>query len=294
MQNPKVSVIKKGWVRALLFFLTIVLIGYLVSYLLFGENPLDTGTSKPILSLPFFSLLEGYFLFSDLLYIIAFIIFLKMLDRDSLRSAGLFWNGNAAITGMLFSIALLGIGTTILYLAGKLVWTGPESPFYELYPIMLVLFIAAAAEEIVFRGYILSRLKESVNSVWAIFISAAGFTVMHATNPDIDWMPLVNIFLGGIFFGIGCQYYGGNLCFPILFHFGWNFIQGPVLGYKVSGIVLPSLLGQDLSGNALLTGGGFGLEGSILTALLFLSASAILGYHGKRTIFQKENAVAPR
>jgi hypothetical protein len=60
-----------------------------------------------------------------------------------------------------------------------------------------------------------------------------------------------------------------NLWFGILFHVSWNFVQGVVLGFKVSGIELPVLLQQNIRGSVLLTGGEFGLEASWLTAIVF-------------------------
>jgi len=61
-----------------------------------------------------------------------------------------------------------------------------------------------------------------------------------------------------------------NLWFSILFHLGWNFFQGPVLGYRVSGINFSSLLQTELNGDLIITGGEFGFEGSIVNTALCL------------------------
>ena len=47
-------------------------------------------------------------------------------------------------------------------------------------------------------------------------------------------------------------------------HLTWNFFQGPVFGFEVSGIEAESIINQSVSGSDLLTGGAFGFEGSLL------------------------------
>jgi membrane protease YdiL (CAAX protease family) len=86
---------------------------------------------------------------------------------------------------------------------------------------------------------------------------------------------MINIFLAGILLGIN-YIYTKNLWFAILFHLSWNFIQGPLLGYKVSGVNLPSLLQTSMNGDLLLTGGDFGFEGSIFDLAITILTILIL------------------
>ena len=76
--------------------------------------------------------------------------------------------------------------------------------------------------------------------------------------------------------------YTRNLWFAIFFHLSWNFLQGPVLGFPVSGLKLPALLQVTITGEDLLTGGKFGFEGSIIQSLLFLVANIILFFYYRR------------
>ena len=60
-------------------------------------------------------------------------------------------------------------------------------------------------------------------------------------------------------------------------HFAWNFLLGPVIGIEVSGMVLPTtLFTATVVGNDLLTGGAFGIEGSILTTIIGVIGCVIL------------------
>ena len=62
-----------------------------------------------------------------------------------------------------------------------------------------------------------------------------------------------------------------------MLHFSWNFFQGPVFGFEVSGINFGSIITQSVSGHELITGGEFGFEGSILASCL--TALAIILVH---------------
>ncbi|HEX4850555.1 MAG TPA: CPBP family intramembrane glutamic endopeptidase, partial [Puia sp.] len=94
-------------------------------------------------------------------------------------------------------------------------------------------------------------------------------------NPGMNFIPLINIFLAGILLGMN-YIFTRNLWFAFLLHFAWNFFEGPILGYKISGINLPTLLQMDLKGDLLLTGGEFGFEGSVINTGLTVIAILIL------------------
>jgi hypothetical protein len=46
-------------------------------------------------------------------------------------------------------------------------------------------------------------------------------------------------------------------------HAGWNFFQGPIFGFSVSGLTTESLLHHSLTGKTWITGGEFGPEAGI-------------------------------
>jgi membrane protease YdiL (CAAX protease family) len=94
---------------------------------------------------------------------------------------------------------------------------------------------------------------------------------VHLGNLHIDVIAVVNLLAGGFLLGIN-YIYTRNLWFSILFHFSWNFCQGSVLGYEVSGLGFQSLLQMEKNGNTLLTGGQFGFEGSVIATILLVIA----------------------
>jgi uncharacterized protein len=133
----------------------------------------------------------------------------------------------------------------------------------------------AVSEETVFRGYILNNLAQSVNKWVALGISALLFALFHAGNPGITQLALLNLFLAGLLLGLN-YLYTQNLWFAIMFHFSWNFFLGPVLGYEVSGLPLNSLLQQSIQGPDWITGGEFGLEGSVLDGIFSIVSFTLL------------------
>jgi len=172
--------------------------------------------------------------------------------------------------------AILGISSLGLLLSGHLAWTDisidPQSLFISLGLLVLIAF----SEELVFRGYVLGNLLESLPNKWvALAISAILFAIFHLSNPGMHSLAFANLFLAGLLLGVN-YIYTRNLWFSMLFHLSWNFFQGPLLGFNVSGLHLPSLLQAETKGDLMITGGDFGLEGSMLNTAVSLTAFLVL------------------
>lgn len=149
---------------------------------------------------------------------------------------------------------------------------------------LLFFLLVAVTEEVMLRGFVLGRmLSAGMNRFVALFLSSALFSAMHLFNPNFALLPFVNILLAGCLLGASFLY-TRNLCFPVVLHWFWNWLQGPVLGYEVSGMDSgETLLTLRLTGSDLLTGGSFGFEGSLLcTVLLVVGTLAIVGYYERR------------
>ena len=83
-------------------------------------------------------------------------------------------------------------------------------------------------------------------------------------------IPYLNIFLIGLFLSL-ITLTSGTLYPAIGFHIFWNFFQGPIFGFSVSGGLEKGLLTTYMKGNSLLNGGAFGPEGGlIVTAVIVL------------------------
>ncbi len=145
----------------------------------------------------------------------------------------------------------------------------------------LGLILAAAGEEVVFRGYLLRTLLEWRGWPLAVGVSSLLFGLAHLGNPHITALALVNIALAGAAFALALKL-TGRLWLPIAYHFAWNFTLGPVLGLSVSGLVFPALLRSALTGPALWTGGAFGPEGGLVVTLILLTTLGGLAARARR------------
>ncbi len=255
--------IKQGWLRVILFLLVYLFLIFSGSYLLQFIPPGSLGIKEGSV-VSFYISIAVIFLLSML----SVLFFRKVIDKRSLSSLGFIWKGFAKerFGGFITGLLLITVIATVLWLMNLTQWYTVDIDINGMLLVFFIMSIIAAGEELVFRGYILNNLMQSINKEAALLISAILFAVFHSLNPNFNLIAFINIFLAGIFLGIN-YIFTRNLWFSIFFHFSWNFIQGPVLGFKVSGIELPSLLEQNLKGSILVTGGVFGLEGSMLTAI---------------------------
>ena len=199
---------------------------------------------------------------------------------------GLSYRGKDLLAGILFAVVLYALGFGISLLLGVVEVVDIHFQAYSLLLALVYFLLVSVVEEVAMRGLVLGRLLDGrVNKFWALLISSTLFSLIHLSNPNFTLIPFINILLAGLM--LGASYlYTRNLCFPIALHWFWNWLQGPVLGYEVSGNRLgdSSLLAIYLSENNLINGGAFGFEGSILcTALMVIGTVIILGYYTKRS-----------
>lgn len=188
------------------------------------------------------------------------------------------------LAGLGVAVLLYAVGFGTSLLMGTVEIASVQWVPRDLLGTLLFFLLVAVTEEVMLRGFVLGRmLSAGMNRFVALFLSSALFSAMHLFNPNFALLPFVNILLAGCLLGASFLY-TRNLCFPVVLHWFWNWLQGPVLGYEVSGMDSgETLLTLRLTGSDLLTGGSFGFEGSLLcTVLLVVGTLAIIGYYERR------------
>ena len=135
-----------------------------------------------------------------------------------------------------------------------------------------LLLAVACREELLFRGYAFQRLVDGTGDWLALGLASLYFASAHWDNPGmtspIQFWGLLNITLAGILLGL-CYLKTRSLAMSIGLHLGWNWTQGSLLGFGVSGIRLGSFLEPVFHDRPLwLTGGSFGLEASLPCAII--------------------------
>ncbi len=207
--------------------------------------------------------------------------FLSFLDRTSISELGLSIKNRRKdiLTGLLWAVVLYAIGFTVSLLSGSVSIFGIKFDGGVLILTFMLFLCASIVEEVMIRGYIQSRLMTKMNKFLALVVASVIFSILHIPNPNIGLFPLINLFLAGVMLGAAFLY-THNLWFPISLHLAWNWIQGPVLGYEVSGTkMFPTLLTLELPEENLINGGAFGFEGSIICSILMIiSIFVIIGW----------------
>jgi len=131
---------------------------------------------------------------------------------------------------------------------------------------VVILFLGAAAEELLFRGFALQQLIRASNVWVAVMGTSVLFGLLHAGNPGASNIGLVNTALFGCLFGF-LLVRTRSLAVPIGVHFGWNFTLVAV-GVNVSGIRIKlAAMTLGASGPTLWSGGAYGPEASLITSL---------------------------
>jgi len=128
----------------------------------------------------------------------------------------------------------------------------------------IIILISSLGEEAIFRGYLLFKLSESLGIRASTLIVSLLFSLLHFSNPGYNVISFIQLFLAGILLSI-MVVYGGSIVYPVLYHAFWNYTQ-VLLGFPVSGHEYDhSILTLNYNvSNDIITGGEFGLEGSVL------------------------------
>ncbi|WP_186577031.1 CPBP family intramembrane glutamic endopeptidase [Aquibacillus kalidii] len=281
MFKNKNGQIRSGWLIAL------VLIGMLIAQVIFSipgtiifffnemSNLSSFSTDEIMTSLdqyPWLYLLaQGG---GTLGAIISTYLIWRFVNKKSLKELG--FRGSMADLG--FGLLLGAVSITVIF--GILLSTGNvellnsfNNPNFSTYTLsFLIMFLLVGLfEEMLFRGYMMVTMLDRGNTKWMIYlIPALVFSVSHATNPNVSVIGLVNIFLVGILFAYMFDA-TNSLWLPIGYHVTWNYFQGNVFGFAVSGTTPHGIYNMEIQeGNQLLTGGTFGLEGGVLATILVL------------------------
>lgn len=273
LTNTPPPAIKQGWVRAILFLIADLGIYFLVSVsagvVWALQHP--SASTADLINDPSFNTL--ILIGSTVITIATAFVFRRFVDRQSIYSMGFEWKGHQrdAWAGFLLALVLLGAGSLILFFTQNIGWTNTQLDTRAVATGLLLFLLTALGEEIAFRGYILNNLLTSMPRWPALAIVSVLFTLVHLGNAHLNPVAVLNLLAGGLLLGIN-YIFTRNLWFSVFFHFSWNFFQGTVLGYEVSGLGSQSIWQMERKGDDLLTGGAFGFEGSaVATGLLVLA-----------------------
>ena len=149
-------------------------------------------------------------------------------------------------------------------------------------------FCVGIYEEMLSRGYQIHNLAEGFRGrilspkmalLLAYLLTSSIFGFLHAANPNATLTSSMMLVAAGLFLGLG-YVLTGDLAISIGIHMTWNFFQGNVFGFPVSGTEAgSSIIGIQQGGPVLWTGGAFGPESGLIgLAAIALGCLLILAW----------------
>lgn len=218
----------------------------------------------------------------------------RFFDKRPLRDFGLqldkqWWRDLAF--GLALGALLMALVFVVELAAGWITitdtfYTPLSLPFGLHILVYVVLFLCVGIyEEVLSRGYHITTVSQGLANTFkepliglfvAYFLSSAVFGLLHAGNPNASLVSTIAIVVAGLFL-LGLGYVlTGRLGISIGVHITWNFFQGNVFGFPVSGITnMPTFIAIQQGGDPLFTGGAFGPEAGLIGIFAMLLGALI-------------------
>ncbi|MGO4110359.1 CPBP family intramembrane glutamic endopeptidase [Paenibacillus sp. YAF4_2] len=171
-----------------------------------------------------------------------------------------------AVVGLIFII----VSTALIVLFGgySFEWADVNTSSV-VWSVIATQLVAAFIEELIFRGLAFQAIERMGGGWLALALTSLFFGIAHLGNPGATiWGGLSITIEAGVLLG-SAFLWRRNVWFIVSLHFLWNTIEG-LLGIPVSGHPSSGLFTVEVTGPALLTGGKFGLEGSIIPVIISL------------------------
>ncbi|WP_407392502.1 CPBP family intramembrane glutamic endopeptidase [Methanobrevibacter sp.] len=233
---------------------------------------------SPIPDVVFFSM-GGFIIVPFIIY-----FYVTKIEKRSWRSIG-FSKGNAlssTLKGLLIGFLMFSAVVAIGMLLGQFRFNGYNlSSLVYLIPGFILFAIQCFGEEIYTRGWTMTYFYKRHGIFAAMVISSIVFVIPHLLNTGIDLLSVVNIFIVGIVFAVLFLRFDNIwICGGV--HTAWNFSQGIIFGFNVSGISTPSLMNFSQAGQNLINGGSFGPESSLIATVVFVIVLILVIYYPKK------------
>ena len=229
-----------------------------------------------------------YELFSFVIILFLFIFWVKVIEKNALSSLGFVKRNWLKYLGwgIMFSLVQMGVIALVYQVSGI---GSFELNELSLEPILFILglfpfwLLQGGTEEVATRGWLLTRIAARTNLPLAIVISSSLFGILHLGNAGVTFLSVLNIILDGVLAGL-LFIYTDSIWLVVAQHGTWNYVQGNLLGFQVSGTGADTSIFSFTMGSGpdWLTGGTFGAEGSIITTLVLLVSLVIVYRLGER------------
>ncbi|MGU7968005.1 CPBP family intramembrane glutamic endopeptidase [Streptococcus suis] len=179
--------------------------------------------------------------------------------------------GKDFLLGWGIGAAMLTTCTLIMWGLGAIEFTSIQFSTKlvgEFIILILAWSIQGTTEEILTRGWMFSSLSAKHNIPIGVIVSSLFFTFLHLGNNAISLIPILDLTLFAV---LACliMLKTGNIWVIGGLHAAWNCFQGNVFAFPVSGTDAGQAFVQiGITGPEWLSGGKFGVEGSVISLLV--------------------------
>lgn len=281
MLKNKYNEVRSGWKILLVFLLSYALtlgistlIGIVIGIVLLSNGNTDYLMNFNIeLNTEYELIFQITTSISNIIFILSCIIMWKLFEKKKISKMGItpIKKGyKELIVGLALGAFTMSIVAIVIMSIGDVSLINPISKpqitISLLYGLVGFIFVGFG-EEILSRGYIMSVLKQTRNK-WIVLLGPALiFAALHLGNNGIDLLSFINLFLVGVLFAYMFMK-SKNLWMPIGYHITWNYFQGYIWGFGVSGIGVNGLYKVENISNNIINGGAFGPEGGIVVTII--------------------------
>jgi hypothetical protein len=260
--------VRSGWKVILAFLLMTILTGMFsmpigIFMLITDRNMITSMGSNP--GTDFFMML------TQMLAVILTVFICLRLEGKKWKDVGitsLRSQGNYVMFGLFLGAASI-VFITLIMMVTKQITLNPAKITPSLLTNIGIYFIGflfvAVNEELFFRGYVISVLRQTKSYPIIYLASGLVFGLVHIGNPNVHVLGIVNVCLIGFLFAY-MFIQVKSLWMPMGYHFTWNFFQGNILGLNVSGTAGNGFF-HIKSADNIWTGGSFGVEASVWTTV---------------------------
>ena len=208
----------------------------------------------------------------------------RFVDHRPFRTFGIGflprWRSELLI-GLAVAAGMLGLLIAGCYAFGyvNIQWSGGQVSVWILLATFSLLLLAAANEELMFRGFPLQVLVDGVGKWPATIGMSMLFGLIHLGNPNASLLGTANTVVAGILLSLA-YLRTRSLWMPYGIHVAWNVGLGFVFGFSLSGVDIASLWTTGVAGSDLILGGDYGPEGGLLATFAFAVAALIVETYG--------------
>lgn len=209
-----------------------------------------------------------------LVTVILYHLVMRLLVRRSTPEIAVRGSWREALLGILAGVILFGASVTIIVAMGgySFEWIKDADTGAIVQSTLRAALNVAVLEELVFRGFLFQAVQRMGGQWLALAFTSLFFGAAHLGNPGATlWSAFAIAVEAGVLLG-AAYLWRRNLWFAIGLHFAWNAIVA-LMGIPVSGNEASGLFRVDMRGADLLTGGAFGIEGSVVVVAISLLIS---------------------